>query len=242
VRVAVISDVHGNIYAFEKVVADIASTNVDAVVFLGDLVFLGLYPQECFDLLNSLAPRVAIKGNTDANLEELAGFKPANEFERQLREMIVYTDVRMNEAARQTIRGWEIAERDTIKGCDTLFCHGSPYSFKDLLTEENREQFESRIEIEQVSQIYCGHTHQRAEFRIGATRITNFGAVGYSFDGNTTASYGIVDFSKGDQPINELREVSYEIDKYKDEIRREQPVFMENLLYALEHGLPLTLQ
>jgi predicted phosphodiesterase len=238
VRIAVISDVHGNIHAFEKVVADLVSREVDSVVFLGDLVFLGLYPQECFDLLSELDPSVAIKGNTDANIEELAGFEPSNEFERQLREMIVYADVRMTPRTKQTIRSWNIAERETIRGCATIFCHGSPYSFKDLLTEANRDQFAARIEDERVSAIYCAHTHQSADFMIGGTSVTNFGAVGYSFDRNTTARYGIVEFSEGVRPTHEILEVAYDIEKYKDEIRRQKPAFMENLLYALEHGLP----
>lgn len=235
-RIAVIGDVHGNIYAFERVAADFNEQGVDSVVFLGDIAFLGLYPQECFDLLVSLKPRIAIKGNTDANLEELAAFVPENAFERRLREMIVYTDGKMTSSAKRMIRSWHIAERDTVDGVETIFCHGSPYSFKDHLSEENKEQFAMRIQQENVPVVFCGHTHKRMKFRIAGTDIVNFGAVGYSFDGNTNAHYGIIDFDKGIS--HEFREVSYDIERYKEDVRKQKPVFMDNLLYALENGLP----
>jgi predicted phosphodiesterase len=48
-RIAILNDVHGNIYALEKVIADLQTQSIDNVAFLGDSSFLGLYPQECFD-------------------------------------------------------------------------------------------------------------------------------------------------------------------------------------------------
>ena len=47
-RIAVISDIHSNIYALDKVIEDIKSKNVDMVVCTGDLVGYGTRPNELY--------------------------------------------------------------------------------------------------------------------------------------------------------------------------------------------------
>jgi len=44
-KCAVLSDIHGNLRAFEAVLADAKASGADYVIFLGDLVFMGLDPQ-----------------------------------------------------------------------------------------------------------------------------------------------------------------------------------------------------
>lgn len=64
-RVAILSDIHSNIVAFEAVLADVrARGNVDAVWSLGDLIGYGPRPNECLDLLRSV-DHVSVVGNHD---------------------------------------------------------------------------------------------------------------------------------------------------------------------------------
>ena len=64
IRVAVISDVHGNLPAFEAVLADIHRQGVDARWCLGDLVGYGPQPNECIEAI-SRYPHLGIPGNHD---------------------------------------------------------------------------------------------------------------------------------------------------------------------------------
>ena len=63
-RVAILSDVHGNLPAFEAVLADIRSTGVDAIWNLGDLVGYGAQPDECVELARE-ACDLCLIGNHD---------------------------------------------------------------------------------------------------------------------------------------------------------------------------------
>ncbi|MDY4611746.1 MAG: hypothetical protein SPD11_14140 [Sphaerochaetaceae bacterium] len=74
----------------------------------------------------SLYPFCAVKGNTDANFEELSDFVPTNDFERSLYDMIVYGDVRLSAGAKSAMKSWLIAVEREIEGRKLLFCHGSP--------------------------------------------------------------------------------------------------------------------
>ena len=63
-RIAFISDIHGNATALDGVLADINQRNVEKIFVLGDLCFRGPEPQRSLDLVRSLNTEV-IKGNAD---------------------------------------------------------------------------------------------------------------------------------------------------------------------------------
>ena len=64
-RLAVISDVHGNLRALEIVLADIRARGVDAMVNLGDCVTSPLWPRETFELLETVS-MPTVRGNRRA--------------------------------------------------------------------------------------------------------------------------------------------------------------------------------
>ena len=237
-RIALISDIHGNLPAFESVVADMNQEKMDFLVFLGDLVFFGLYPQECHDLLMSLNPMCCIKGNTDANLEELPFFNPDDEDGLRLKRFIEYADIRLDENAKALLAGWPIAQRLELRSRSLMFCHGSPYSFKDQLEPGNPDfpTLGQRIAGECFDAVFCGHIHQPMQFQLGSTLVCNPGAVGYSFDGDIRASYGIL--SLGESTIFTIRRVDYDIERYRHEVRTREPAFKDMLLHLLQTGRP----
>ena len=63
-RLAILSDIHGNLEALETVLADVANQRVDAMACLGDFVGYGAAPNECIDRLRPLI-EVAVAGNHD---------------------------------------------------------------------------------------------------------------------------------------------------------------------------------
>src|SRR3989339_1103952 len=190
-RIAPLSDIHGNIAALESVLADCAYNGVDSYVFLGDLVFFGLHPQECFEAVVSLAPIACIKGNTDANLEEVDTFRPSSDFERELFDCIVDCDRRLSNEAKRTIAGWPIVHPIISGVSEIIYCHGSPYSFTDkLLPEGNTEERLANVIAGECATLgCCGENPSTGEFHIGHKQVVNAGSIGYSFDGDRRPSY-----------------------------------------------------
>src|SRR3954463_8753788 len=68
-RLAVISDIHGNLAALEAVLADIKARGVDRTVNLGDCVTSPLWPKETFEALEALS-LPTVRGNHDRWIEE----------------------------------------------------------------------------------------------------------------------------------------------------------------------------
>ena len=69
-RVAVFSDVHGNLTALEAVLADIAAQAVDQIYFAGDLCLIGPRPAACLERVRS-ANIAAVYGNTNIGMRQL---------------------------------------------------------------------------------------------------------------------------------------------------------------------------
>ncbi|HRQ37876.1 MAG TPA: metallophosphoesterase family protein [Chloroflexota bacterium] len=64
-KIAIFSDVHGNLTALEAVLVDIDRQSPDAIVFAGDLCLMGARPSACINLLQARKDILAIHGNTD---------------------------------------------------------------------------------------------------------------------------------------------------------------------------------
>ena len=236
-RIGILSDIHGNIYAFEKVAKNIKKEKLDGVVFLGDLVFMGLYPQECYDQLKTLDIMFSVKGNTDSNIEEFQEFIPKNDYENKLYKMIEFTDSKINLDRKNELKGWNILERRKFEEKNIIFCHGSPYSFKDKIEKDGEDliRIGEKIKKEKADLIFCGHTHKKERFKIESKEIINFGAIGYSFDKTAKTRYGIFEIDNGIK--YEFIELDYEIEKYKKDVRNKNLPWGEDLLFNLENGL-----
>src|SRR6476660_3436333 len=68
-RLAIISDIHGNLLALETVLADLKLRGVDSTINLGDCVTSPLWPRETFELLDTLS-WPTVRGNHDRRLAE----------------------------------------------------------------------------------------------------------------------------------------------------------------------------
>ena len=122
-RLAVISDIHGNLLALEAVLADIEQRGVDAVVNLGDCVTSPLWPRETFDRLGEL-DLPTVRGNHDRWIVEMPEEKlsPAGRFARDA----------LNEAQRATLHG--LPARIAVTP-DILAVHGTPGDDSTYLLE-----------------------------------------------------------------------------------------------------------
>ena len=124
-RLAVISDVHGNRPALEAVLADIKKRAVDFTVNLGDCVTSPLWPRETFEALQSLA-LPTVRGNHDRWIEEYSNDKlsSAGRFARNA----------LTSEQRQALHN--LPSRIKL-GDGILACHGTPDDDSTCLLEES---------------------------------------------------------------------------------------------------------
>ncbi|MGN6487936.1 MAG: metallophosphoesterase family protein [Devosia sp.] len=223
-RLAVISDIHGNRLAFEAVEADIALRGADAVVNLGDLVSGPLDPVGTIDLLMERT-FPTISGNHDRYLLERppAKLDPVDSFV----------------AARLAPRHFDylrsLPQTRDIEG-EVFMCHGTPTSDLDPWLDSWRKgrgavlpdeaAVSAQAEGLDFPVLLCGHTHVSRIVRLRDGRlIVNPGSVGLQFYyGAPDARYAMLERHGGRWSAS-LHMVRYDWDAAAK--------------LAVEHGFPL---
>jgi predicted phosphodiesterase len=180
-RVAIISDIHGNAYALDVALADIAARGVDQIVCLGDAIQGGAQPAETAQRLRELGCPV-VMGNADAWLltgreSGTEGVTPAQEEVRQ------WSLAHLSEADRAFIAAFAPTVRIPITDTEALLCfHGSPASFDDIiLPTMPYEEVWPYFRGQDARWFTGGHTHLQQIRRIGDDFYFNPGSIGVAY-------------------------------------------------------------
>ena len=210
-RIAIVSDIHGNQTAFEAVLADLRQTSPDLILHGGDLADGGACPAEIVDRIRDLGWQ-GVVGNTDEML-----FKPESltEFAKQspklqplfavVEEMAVATRETLGEERLTWLRD---LPRIQIQGPMALV-HASPDSlWRAPLPEASDAELESVYgPLGQPIAIY-GHVHRSYVRSVSKMIVANTGSVSLSYDGDRRAAYLVLDES-----TPTIRRVKYDVDK-----------------------------
>lgn len=193
-KIAVISDIHGNREALNAVIAKIDSLAVDSIYCLGDIVGYGPNPNECVELIRSRAIP-AIVGNHD---KAVTGELSIDNFSQIARAGVMWTQSVISESNKEFLKHLPYS----IQEHTILFVHSSPdypEEFRYLLSfEDARESFD----YFSTPLCFIGHTHRPIIFcEDGKTKeisrdkkfIVNVGSVGQPRDGNWKACFVLMD-------------------------------------------------
>lgn len=189
-RVAIISDIHGNLLALETVLADIARQGVDQTVCLGDVALAGPQPHEASQRLRAFGCPV-IMGNCDAWMLDPPPPDQAKEgdaarlddIERWSTEQLTEEDKSFFQTFQPTI-SLELGEGKTL-----LCFHGSPRSYDDIIRATTPdEELDDILAGVEADVLVGGHTHVQLFRRWQRSLLLNPGSVGLPFDGVPPAS------------------------------------------------------
>jgi predicted phosphodiesterase len=184
-KVAVISDIHGNCVALDAVLADLADNQIDQLICLGDAIQGGPQPAETVARLRELKCPV-VMGNADAWLitgTDDESKEPITEVQMRVRE---WSLAQLSAEDLKYIEGFQpTVDLDLGDGLGLLCFHGSPASFNELIFPETAEEEFQRMLDDYTGRIMCGgHTHLQQLRRIGDYFFFNPGSVGLAYDRN----------------------------------------------------------
>ena len=181
-KLAIISDMHGNSFALDAVLADLAQNPTDFTVCLGDAIQGGAEPAQTVERLRALGCPV-VMGNADAWM--LTGVETGNEG-APTESMLEIRDWSLSQLAaedRVFIESFQPTVEIPCDGHQLLCFHASPASFDEvILPEIPEEEFHSYLGEFQPAIMCGGHTHLQFVRRLGDTFFFNPGSVGRAFD------------------------------------------------------------
>ena len=186
-RVAVLSDVHGNAVALDACLARLDRLDADERVFLGDVV--GYLPEEVV-CLNALRAEgfACQQGNHEGML--LAGGRDDPLYGHEAAAW------RLGADGIRTLAAWPVTRTMERDGVRILFVHGAPedplagyvYPDADL----------SGWDALPYDAVFMGHTHRAFARRVGDVLVANAGSVGLPRDIGSLASFAIFDTGTGE--------------------------------------------
>jgi predicted phosphodiesterase len=179
-RVALISDIHGNALALEAVLASIEADRPDRVICLGDVAAFGPQPHQVIERLRAL-DFPTIMGNTDEwLLNPGVPTRPEDDRTRRLEDIGFWTVRQLTPADSAYLRAFRPTIRVALGGEASLLCyHGSPRKFHDMiLPTTSDDDLETMLKGFGDLVLAGGHTHEQMIRRYGGQILVNTGSVG----------------------------------------------------------------
>jgi diadenosine tetraphosphatase ApaH/serine/threonine PP2A family protein phosphatase len=224
-RVAIISDIHGNFHALREVGKKIEEEGISRIWCLGDIVGYGPFPNECIEWVREKC-EIALLGNHELALLGLYDLTLLNDYAAS---SILWTKDRLKPENEEFLK--KLGVQALTELCQLVHdTPESPGSVKYILTKEDAYQ----ALLRQVRPIcFFGHTHIPVGYRLwgpevdrvslfpllyrGGRYLINPGSVGQPRDRDPRASFGIFDLE--DKKFNLVR-VEYDVKAAAREILR----------------------
>ncbi len=220
-RYLLISDVHGNLHALQEVLKHAKKQGYDDILFLGDAIGYGAFPNECVEILREVSSEF-LRGNHDSVIIDEALLDYMNPYAK---EAIIWSMEQLTDENAEFLANRPVSVNIDK---DFLIVHSTPdepevwdyiYDVEDAFSELYR-----------LDEWVCafGHTHIPVVFSFSTESLDvsvlqpgvnlsrdykyllNPGSVGQPRDGIPLASYGILDFDKG---TFEVYRVEYPVEK-----------------------------
>ncbi len=226
-KIAVISDIHSNIYALDEVLRDIKTRKVDMIVCTGDLVGYGTRPNE---VINKIRQEniFTIMGNYDdaiGNLKIVCGcdYKDPKDAQNAGLSMS-YTSENVSDDNKSYLRNLPSEGIFNFGSKKIRFVHGSTRLINEYLRENSNEAKEVMQELTEDI-LVCGHTHIPYAKYYKNKLLVNAGSVGKPKTNSPKANYVIIDIKNEDESSKddlnvkvEIIEVVYDVEKIAKEI------------------------
>ncbi len=217
-RVAIISDIHGNRRAFQAVIADLRQVAPDLVLHGGDLAYGGPHPADIIDQVRSLR-WPGVRGNTDEmlwspeSLTEFAARQPKlGPLLSRIQEMIPPTLASIGEERLRWLEG--LPNLHSQEGFSLV--HASPDDcWRAPMASARDEELRSTYASLRAPIVVYGHIHRPYIRRLQGVTIANTGSVSQSYDGDRRASYLVMD----GESIT-IRRVEYDVESEAKELLR----------------------
>lgn len=235
-KIAIISDIHGNLEALKSTLKDIEKRNVDKIICLGDTIAKGTHPKECINLVKSYCD-IVIQGNCDKYFSlQHNNLETINEQEQK---RIKWNQSMLNEEDKQYLLNLPFCYEFYMSGSLVRLFHATPeFNDRPITNLDNIElkytmflPTKNTISQNIADVVIYGHIHHPYMDKLYNKTIINVGSVGNSYDvirnpnkdsnvlETTKSNYLIIDGDYGSKIYNS--DISFQFVKVPYDLNKE---------------------
>ncbi len=238
IKVAVISDIHGNSVALKAVIKDAEKNNVEDYVFLGDLVNDLPFGNETLEIVRNISNKV-LKGNKEQYFIEYD--KEQYDWKNIQFRTVKFMYHELSKDNLEYIKKLPHYMYVEYDGVRILFAHGSPKSVEEQIHKDNEELINKYTKNLDADALIFGHTHEQMWYEyVNNKLVVNCGCCGVSPFYTGEAEYVILNIENGKIEKVELKLIKYDIELLKKKIIEsgilEEDRVLMNLTYSSVRG------
>lgn len=227
-KIAILSDIHGNIFALDAVIKEIHKKNVDRVFFLGDLMGYYYHPKQVYQKLLELKATI-ILGNHEQLLFDCVDGKIQLD---QLRNLygsghrIALEEFTTSEI--EILRCLPESHIEIIEGVSIACYHGTPFEKNFYLYPDTDREIFSKCDIG-VDFVFVGHSHYPFIAQLNNSTLINVGSIGQSRVAGGIASWCLLDLR---QRVIEMQATPYSTKVLLNLVEKNDPdiVYLSKIL------------
>ncbi len=220
-RLAVLSDIHGNLPALEAVISDLKNFDVDHVIVPGDVISFGPFSRQTAEIVTRNGWSV-IRGNNEYLLIDYKTPRAPIEWNDPVQfAPTAWLDRQFDQKLKTLIATWPDILNLRFRDAPPIqVFHGTPASpWDSLYWTLTDEEIEGLLRNTEANYVICGHTHLPMDRQSGRWRIFNPGSVGVPIDGIFSASYMILEGSEQGWRAT-FRRISFDYDAIFEEFEK----------------------
>lgn len=176
-KIGIFQDIHANLPAFKKAIHFFRENKCSKIFHVGDLVGVGPYPKEVFELSQTIEELVFVMGNHDYYFAH--GIPESMKGEE--RQHQTWTHQQIGEKFKKVVQQWNFVEELNIQNRKIRFQHygidDDARWFKDFLLPVERKGLDKLFEGIAAEIIFYGHNHDSSDVQ-GKARYVNLGSAG----------------------------------------------------------------
>lgn len=240
-KIAVISDIHGNMEALEAVLEDINKEGCEKVFCLGDISMAGSEPSRTLNKIKELSENenfTLIQGNTDEMLSGFSQdvFNTLMDLNEVMANAYVADCEELSDSDRNFLASLDKNKEIEIFGVKILLVHGSPRrNNENIFPDLPITEVEEMIKGTSANLILCGHTHIPCGYQTNMNQtVVNVGSIGRPFSEEPKSCYLIIDLSADSKFFVSHKFVSYEVKMASKKLRSRKFDGSDKLALMLE--------
>lgn len=206
-RIAVLSDVHGNIFALQAVMRVIDKSKIDRIFYLGDFTGYYYHPKEVYELLQEYNAFM-ILGNHEEILFKCADFLlDPSELKKKYGSGHKLALEQFSSSEIDNFKKMPEEHTELVDNLLLTFHHGAPFSKYFYLYPDTEKQILQKCDSNAIY-TFVGHSHYSFVSKLEHSILVNVGSVGQSRQKGGYASWCILNL---DNNVLEMQSTPYDI-------------------------------
>jgi predicted phosphodiesterase len=223
-RIAILSDIHGNLEALNAVIADMARQSpCDQVIVAGDLAWSGPWPAEVVDRVRGMGAAI-IQGNTDAFFGRSPGETPPGKQGERFAAQLAWMQAQLGPERVAFLAGLPFSHRiSPASDHDLLVVHANPTDLDQAIYPNLPDAELDELLLGQGEPdwevLAFGHVHVPFTRRWRERLLADVGSVGLPMDGDPRATYAVFTWDRREWCV-EHRRVHYPVSAVAHQMRQ----------------------